>query len=129
MAAPVVADFWSTQFGTEIKSVGVPTFADEVVVAQGSVEDGRFVAVYGYRGRITAAVTFNQSKWLDFYAGLIEQAAPFPPSWRALDQPSPLRPMPARIPDLSEPSHGATVVVTGHQPSERRAALVHHRIT
>ncbi len=31
--------FWSVQFGTNIKSVGVPTFADQVVIAQGSVAD------------------------------------------------------------------------------------------
>ncbi|WP_368857593.1 oxidoreductase C-terminal domain-containing protein [Streptomyces sp. GbtcB7] len=59
-------EFWSTQFGTEIKSVGVPTHADHVVIAQGSVAERRFVAVYGYRGRITAAVAFNQAKWLEF---------------------------------------------------------------
>ncbi len=29
--------FWSGQFGVNIKSVGVPPFADEIVVTQGSV--------------------------------------------------------------------------------------------
>jgi NADPH-dependent 2,4-dienoyl-CoA reductase/sulfur reductase-like enzyme/ferredoxin len=116
-------EFWSTQFGTEIKSVGVPTYAEEVVIAQGSVADGRFVAVYGHRGRITAAVTFNQSKWLEFYAGLIETAAPFPPAFDHMDRPAELRPVPAGVP--ARPSFEATVVVTGHQPSERRARLVH----
>src|SRR5918912_621464 len=40
LAMPI---FWSTQFGIEIKSVGVPNVADEVVVTQGSVPDRRFV--------------------------------------------------------------------------------------
>jgi len=71
--------FWSVQFGVNIKSVGIPTFADEVVISQGSVEDRRFVATYGYNGRITAAVSFNNGKWLDYYRVLIETAAPFPP--------------------------------------------------
>jgi NADPH-dependent 2,4-dienoyl-CoA reductase/sulfur reductase-like enzyme len=120
--------FWSTQFGTEIKSVGVPTFADEVLIAQGSVAERRFVAVYGYEGRITAAVTFDQARWLEFYAGLIERSAPFPPDFRAVDQPGvgERHPVPAEIPDQTSRSHGATVVVTGHQPSERHAKLVHH---
>ena len=80
-------EFWSTQFGTEIKSVGVPPYADQVVIAQGSVAERRFVAVYGHRGRVTAAVAFNQAKWLEYYAGLIDRAAPFPPASRTVDGP------------------------------------------
>jgi len=122
-----IPSFWSTQFDTEIKSVGVPTFADEVVVAQGSTADRRFVAVYGYRGRITAAVGFNQAKWLEFYQGLIEQSAPFPPVIRALDQPADRRPVPAEVPARSVLVNQATVVLTGHNPSERRVQLVTHK--
>jgi NADPH-dependent 2,4-dienoyl-CoA reductase/sulfur reductase-like enzyme/ferredoxin len=121
LALPV---FWSTQFGVETKSVGVPTFADDVMVVQGRAEDHRFVAVYGYRGRITAAVTFDQGMWLEFYQGLIERAAPFPPAFRAVDRPGDARPVPAEVPDRVLASHGATVVVTGHDPAERRAWLV-----
>lgn len=75
-----VPAFWSSQFGLNIKSVGVPTFSDHVVIAQGSLRERRLVAVYGYRGRITAAVTVNRAKWLEHYQYLIETAAPFPPS-------------------------------------------------
>ncbi|WP_020578491.1 FAD-dependent oxidoreductase [Actinopolymorpha alba] len=127
LALPV---FWSTQFGVEIKSVGVPTFSDEVLVTQGSTAERRFVAVYGKDGRVTAAVTFNQSKWLEFYAGLIERSAPFPPEFRGVDHPAKAKPpvaagpVPAAIPIQAVPYH-ATVMVTGHHPSERRARLVH----
>jgi NADPH-dependent 2,4-dienoyl-CoA reductase/sulfur reductase-like enzyme/ferredoxin len=120
LALPV---FWSTQFGTEIKSVGVPTHADQVVIAQGSVAERRFVAVYGYRGRITAAVAFNQSKWLESYERLVDRAAPFPPSFRTVDEPADRRPVAAGVPD--RPTPHATVVVTGHVPSKRRVAQVH----
>ena len=116
--------FWSAQFGANIKSVGVPTFADQVVVAQGSVEDRQFVAVYGYRGRITAAVTFNQAKWLGFYQGLIQAAAPFPPDFASVDRPASIRPVPAELPDRILPVSQATVVLTGHAPTEWRAELV-----
>ncbi len=117
--------FWSTQFGVNIKSVGVPTFADEIVIAQGSTDERRFVAVYGYQGRVTAAVTFDQGMWLEYYQGLIERAAPFPPASRHVDRREAPRPMPAQVPDRTVATAGATVVVTGHDPAERRATLVH----
>ncbi|MFG2290748.1 NAD(P)/FAD-dependent oxidoreductase [Streptomyces sp. NPDC048595] len=121
--------FWSIQFGVNIKSVGVPTFADEVVVTQGSVSDHRFVAAYGYRGRVTAAVSFNNAKWLDHYRRLIETAAPFPPPSPTPDQPVDMKPVPVDFPGPKLLAQGATVVVTGHDPSERRvtAAYQHHR--
>jgi NADPH-dependent 2,4-dienoyl-CoA reductase/sulfur reductase-like enzyme len=119
-----IPSFWSTQFDTEIKSVGVPTFADEVVIAQGSAANRRFVAVYGYRGRVTGAVAFGQAKWLEFYQGLIERSAPFPPDFRGVDQPQERRPVPAGVPAKATFTDQATVVVTGHDPSERRAELV-----
>src|SRR5215469_8685874 len=115
--------FWSAQFGTNIKSVGVPTTADEMVVAQGSEEDRRFVAVYGREGRVVAAVSFDQAKWLGFYRGLIESSAPFPPALRGVDAPAAMRPVPAEFPQRI-PAHQATVVLTGHAPDERRAVLV-----
>ncbi|MFI7151583.1 FAD-dependent oxidoreductase [Nonomuraea sp. NPDC050022] len=116
--------FWSNQFGVNIKSVGVPSFADEVMIAQGSLAERRFVAVYGYRGRITAAVTFDHGMWLDFYRRLIEQAAPFPPDFRTVDRLDGSRPVPAEVPERIKPAEGATVVVTGHDPGERRVTLV-----
>ncbi len=117
--------FWSSQFGTDIKSVGVPTFSDEVMIVQGSVEERRFVAVYGRRGRITAAVTFDQAMWLEFYGSLIERAAPFPPEFRTVDGPGPGHgPVPSKVPEQIVASQGATVVVTGHDPAERRVRLV-----
>ncbi|MFD5572899.1 NAD(P)/FAD-dependent oxidoreductase [Streptomyces cadmiisoli] len=112
--------FWSIQFGVNIKTVGVPTFADEVVVTQGSVADRRFVAAYGYRGRVTAAVSFNNAKWLDHYRQLIETAAPFPPPFPAPDQPADMKPVPVDFPGPTLLAQGATVVVTGHDPGERR---------
>jgi len=116
--------FWSTQFGTEIKSVGVPSIADQVMVTQGSVPDRRFVAAYGRRGRLVGAVTFNQSKWLQFYEQQIELAAPFPPAYRTVDQPADMRPVDAEFPAQPIPTQDATVVLTGHDPSERRATLL-----
>jgi hypothetical protein len=119
--------FWSAQFGRNIKSVGVPTFADEVMFVQGSVTSRRFVAAYGCRGRMTAAVAFDQGMWLEFYKNMIEAAAPFPPPGvRAVDQPAARQPVPLGEPIKQVRDYQATVVVTGHDPSERRAELVYH---
>ena len=115
--------FWSSQFGVNIKSVGVPVLSDEVLISQGSVEDRCFVAAYGYNGRVTAAVSFDNAKWLDHYRRLIETAAPFPPPCPTPDQPGDMKPVPAGFPDPVLLTHGATVMVTGHEPSERRVVL------
>jgi NADPH-dependent 2,4-dienoyl-CoA reductase/sulfur reductase-like enzyme len=127
LALPV---FWSVQFGIEIKSVGVPSCADEVVITQGSVADRRFAAAYGRQGRVAAAVTFDHGMWLDYYRDLIDRAAPFPPrfrTWGGSDGTGRARqPVPAEMPVTPEAlSRQATVVLTGHEPSERRAVLVH----
>jgi NADPH-dependent 2,4-dienoyl-CoA reductase/sulfur reductase-like enzyme/ferredoxin len=109
--------FWSMQFGNNIKSVGVPTFADQVAITQGSVAERRFAAAYGFRGRITGAVAFNHGKWLPFYQRLIEQAAPFPPDFPSVDRPDDVLPVPAEVPDPKLLARDATVVVTGHRPT------------
>ncbi|MBB4927931.1 NAD(P)/FAD-dependent oxidoreductase [Kitasatospora kifunensis] len=119
-----VPAFWSSQFGLNIKSVGVPTFSDHVVIAQGSVEERRLVAVYGYRGRITAAVSVNRAKWLEHYQRLIETAAPFPPEWDGVEPPVSRTPVPSDVPDPKVLSHGPTVALTGHLP-DRRLTLKH----
>jgi 3-phenylpropionate/trans-cinnamate dioxygenase ferredoxin reductase subunit len=113
--------FWSGQFGVNIKSVGVPPFGDEIVFTQGSVEERRFAAAYGHRGRIVAAVTFDHGKWLEYYGKLIEQSGPFPPPPPGWDQPPDSKPVPAEFPDPRVPTAVPDVVLTGHAPSERTA--------
>ncbi|HZU16926.1 MAG TPA: FAD/NAD(P)-binding oxidoreductase [Candidatus Dormibacteraeota bacterium] len=119
-----VPTFWSFQFGVGIESAGVPALGEDVVVVQGSTDDRRFVALYGHQGRTVAAVTFDQSKWLDFYLEQIETAAPFPPRYRTVDQPAQRRVVPADFPDPAVPSHGPMVIRTGHSPTERAWTLV-----
>ncbi|MEU1621045.1 FAD-dependent oxidoreductase [Streptomyces sp. NPDC005722] len=115
-----VPTFWSSQFGHNIKSVGVPTFSDEVVIAQGSLEERRLVMVYGYRGRVTAAVTVDMAKSLEYYERLIEAAAPFPPPPGAADRRAAAEvPLPSDVPDPSRLSHGPTVALTGYLPDRR----------
>src|ERR1700729_1903316 len=114
--------FWSTQFGVNIKSVGVPSLGDDIVMTQGSPEDARFAAAYGTSdGQIVGAVTFNHGRWLDHYRGLIERASPLPGSFAAglTGQPEP-----AQFPHPADPYHGPTVIVTGYSPTEMDAVRV-----
>ncbi|MFD4414443.1 NAD(P)/FAD-dependent oxidoreductase [Streptomyces sp. NPDC058475] len=116
-----VPAFWSSQFGVNIKSVGVPPMGTEIVIVQGSREERRFTGVYGYQGRVIAAVTFDQTKWLQFYQQLIETGAPFPPSFPTVDRRSDgQHPMDADFPDPSVPTHGPTVTLSGYSPADRR---------
>lgn len=109
--------FWSSQFGINIKSVGVPSAAEEVAIVQGSWDDACCVAAYGKAGHLVAAVTFNQAMWLEFYQHLIEQAAPFPPKPGG-DQ------LPAAFPEPRMATLEATVVLTGDDPNEKRVQWI-----
>ncbi|MFF0622559.1 NAD(P)/FAD-dependent oxidoreductase [Streptomyces sp. NPDC004296] len=120
--------FWSAQFGVNIKSVGVPPMADQIIVTQGSLAEQRFTAAYGHQGRVIAAVTFDQAKWLDFYERQIEQATPFPPEFTTVDRrPEGLHPVSAGFPDPSQPSHGPTVTLSGYSPTDRRVSFTPRR--
>jgi hypothetical protein len=98
----------------------VPTYSDHVVIAQGSLEARRLAVVYGYRGRVTAAVTVDMAKSLDYYKHLIETAAPFPPPPGAADRAIAADvTIPSDVPDPSVLSHGPTVALTGYLPDRR----------
>ncbi|WP_189184422.1 NAD(P)/FAD-dependent oxidoreductase [Streptomyces albiflavescens] len=116
-----VPAFWSSQFGVNIKSVGVPTMGTEIVIAQGALNERRFTGVYGYQGRVIGAVTFDQSKWLQFYQQQIETTAPFPPPFPTVDRRlEGQHPRDADFPDPSVPTHGPTVTLSGYAPDDRR---------
>jgi NADPH-dependent 2,4-dienoyl-CoA reductase/sulfur reductase-like enzyme len=117
----IVPAFWSGQFGVNIKSIGVPSFGDEIVFTQGSIKERRFAAAYGRRGRIVGAVTFNHGKWLEYYGAQIERSGPFPPHPAGFDLPGDMRVRPAEFPARGVPTSAPDVVLTGHDPSERQA--------
>ncbi|OXR42142.1 Rhodocoxin reductase [Nocardia cerradoensis] len=113
--------FWSAQFGVNIKGVGVCSFGDEIAFTQGCPENYRFAAVYGRRGRIVGAVTFDHGKWLPYYAAMIERSAPFPAPPPGYDRAPDPAPIPARFPDPRVPTGIPDVVLTGHDPTSRGA--------
>jgi 3-phenylpropionate/trans-cinnamate dioxygenase ferredoxin reductase component len=109
--------FWSNQFGLNIKSVGLPTIADEIVLTQGTIEERRLVAAYGQNGRIVAALAINAPLWLPAYEALIKARAPFPPELHAFYEPAKLRPVPAGFPPRGHTTHSSVAVPTGPGPS------------
>ncbi|WP_433573149.1 NAD(P)/FAD-dependent oxidoreductase [Streptomyces sp. CA-251247] len=116
-----VPAFWSSQFGVNIKSVGVPSMGEEILISQGALADRKFTGVYGYQGRVIGAVTFDNSRWLPFYQRLIESTAPFPLPFTTMDRRSDgQRPLPADFPDPSVPTHTPTVTLSGYSPDDRR---------
>ncbi len=112
-----VPAFWSVQFGVNLKTVGLPSVAEEIVLTQGAVDECRFVAAYGSGGRTVAALAVNMPRRLDVYQGLIEARAPFPPELHAPDGPAELRAVPAGFPPRGQPTHSPTAARTGPGPS------------
>ena len=82
------------------------------------------MAAYGHKGRLVAAVTFDQAKWIDFYRREIESAAAFPPDLHALDGPATAAPIPADFPHPSVPYAPPPVALTGHAFDDMRAEIL-----
>ena len=78
-AAPYVTVpyVWSDQYDVKIQLLGLPSPDDDVVVVDGSVEERRFVALYGRGGRLTAALGFARPRPLMGYRPLLESGAGF----------------------------------------------------
>ncbi|MGH7910836.1 MAG: NAD(P)/FAD-dependent oxidoreductase [Candidatus Dormibacteraceae bacterium] len=110
--------FWSNQFGSNIKSVGLPAGADQIAVTQGSTGSASFAVVYGKEGRVVAAVTVNAPRYLDGYAALIGK--PFPPQVNAADAPDPIEVLPADFPTPGERTNSPTATSTGPGPTSGR---------
>jgi 3-phenylpropionate/trans-cinnamate dioxygenase ferredoxin reductase subunit len=72
-------------------------------------------------------MAFNHAKWLESYERLIEQAAAFPLSLNGVDRPTSSVPVPAELPDPRAPAYEATIVLTGHDPNERRVEWIPRR--
>ena len=80
-AAPhlLIRQFWSGQFGVNIKSVGVPRSVTKPCSPRvRSSSAGSRRRPTGRRGRIVGAVTFNHGKWIPYYEAQIARSAPFP---------------------------------------------------
>jgi len=69
--------FWSDQYEVKIQMLGSPEPDHEVTVVDGSIDSGRFVAVYGSAGRLTGALGISRPRQLMGFRALLERGASF----------------------------------------------------
>lgn len=71
--------FWSDQYGLRIQVLGRPDPADEVAVVDGRLDadDGKFVAVYGRRGRLSGVLAVSRPRQLMAFRPLLVAGATF----------------------------------------------------
>ena len=81
-AAPPYAPtpyFWSDQFGAKLQFVGETRPGDTVAVLEGDPAEDRFVAAYGRKGRLVAALGVRRPARIMALQRLIGAGTPFPP--------------------------------------------------
>jgi NADPH-dependent 2,4-dienoyl-CoA reductase/sulfur reductase-like enzyme len=69
--------FWSDQYQTKIQMIGLPGPGDEVLVVEGSVEEGKLVALYRRDDRLQAVLAFSRPRQLMAYRPLLAANASF----------------------------------------------------
>jgi NADPH-dependent 2,4-dienoyl-CoA reductase/sulfur reductase-like enzyme len=56
--------FWSDQYDNRIQFLGRASADDEVKIVAGSVEDRKFLALFGHAGRLHGALGVNAPRWV-----------------------------------------------------------------
>jgi 3-phenylpropionate/trans-cinnamate dioxygenase ferredoxin reductase subunit len=69
--------FWSDQYDTKIQFLGRCCPTDEVRIVDGSVDERRFVALFGRDGRLVGALAFNRPRPLMAYRKLLAAKTSF----------------------------------------------------
>jgi NADPH-dependent 2,4-dienoyl-CoA reductase/sulfur reductase-like enzyme len=67
--------FWSDQYGIRFQVLGNPGGDDDVDVVDGSLEEGKFVALYGRAGRLRAAFAIGKPRQLMGFRPLLQNGA------------------------------------------------------
>ena len=69
--------FWSDQYDRKIQLAGRPAPGDDFSVVHGSVDEFRFVTLYGRAGRLVGVLGMNRPRHVIQLRALIEQGASF----------------------------------------------------
>jgi 3-phenylpropionate/trans-cinnamate dioxygenase ferredoxin reductase subunit len=64
--------FWSDQYGIRFQVLGNPGGDDEVVITEGSFDEGKFVALYGRKGRLRAVMAMGKPRQLMGFRPLLQ---------------------------------------------------------
>jgi NADPH-dependent 2,4-dienoyl-CoA reductase/sulfur reductase-like enzyme len=65
--------FWSDQYGKKIQMLGHPHPSDDVVMVEGSRDEGKWLALYSRDGYVTGAVSLSQPRGLALSKKLLEE--------------------------------------------------------
>jgi 3-phenylpropionate/trans-cinnamate dioxygenase ferredoxin reductase subunit len=68
--------FWSDQYGKKLQLLGHPDPSDEVVMVHGSLDEGRWLALYSRHGVVSALVSLSQPRALMLAKHLLESPTP-----------------------------------------------------
>jgi 3-phenylpropionate/trans-cinnamate dioxygenase ferredoxin reductase subunit len=74
---------WSDQYDCKIQAVGRPRPDDEIAIVHGTLEERRFVALHGRKGRLVGAVAINRVRQLVALRRAIREGASFQDAVRA----------------------------------------------
>jgi NADPH-dependent 2,4-dienoyl-CoA reductase/sulfur reductase-like enzyme len=69
--------FWTDQYDRKIQLAGVASPHDRIEVIEGSLEERRFVALYGDAGRVVAVLGMNRPRHVMQLRRLVEEGASF----------------------------------------------------
>jgi 3-phenylpropionate/trans-cinnamate dioxygenase ferredoxin reductase component len=64
--------FWSDQFDIRFQVIGTPRGEDDVEIVDGSLSEGKFVALFGRAGRLRAVMAIGRPRQLMGYRPLLE---------------------------------------------------------
>ena len=64
--------FWSDQYGIRLQVLGSPRGSDEIHIADGTPEEGKFVALFGRAGRLRAVMAISKPRQLMGFRPLLE---------------------------------------------------------
>ncbi|MFZ1062686.1 MAG: FAD/NAD(P)-binding oxidoreductase [Acidimicrobiales bacterium] len=71
--ALLIPYFWSDQYGKKIQLLGHPLASDHVEIVSGSVQEGKWTAIYARDGVVSGAVSLSQPRALMLSKVLLEE--------------------------------------------------------
>jgi NADPH-dependent 2,4-dienoyl-CoA reductase/sulfur reductase-like enzyme len=67
--------FWSDQYGIRLQVIGSPRGSDDVKVVDGSFDEGKFVALFGRGGRLSAVMAIGRPRQLMMFRPLLSNGS------------------------------------------------------
>ncbi len=67
--------FWSDQYGIRLQVLGSPRGSDEIHIAEGSPEEGKFVALFGRNDRLRAVMAIGRPRHLMGFRPLLQEGS------------------------------------------------------